>query len=500
MGLKMFDEILKGIFNIYYFSSWWIGNLGVVPWFWFFAFLLLPIFVFLLARRLRVTLVLETIIFSLTYLQFRQMNLTKLTCYVKVFIFSFIIFPTFASEKQDLTKQIFLSIGQVYEIKESAIDNYTIGNKEIIKAKLHNNALLINAKKLGHCEILIWNRQQTKKKIIVNVIPKSSLLKQQQLKYSLEKLNLKLTIGASFYEVSGKLENLDQYQRLKKIILTNSKTIKSNGIELSSNLKKEILIEIYDVSLNNQIDQLDCNFQSLLLICYFDNSNRLSKETIQYFKDNFFIKLIPLYVHSNRMFQAKLNIIQIENHKDENFNIGLDKIDGQLAELFNLGLSSILKRNSFLLNNKNIEISTIAKPETVIRFNHPAQIRIGSDIPFTTTGVERITNTQWRFAGLDIDLHIEPKGDYILANFKTNFTKPAENNTISGGFEKSSALLNVNSSLKLFDITFQSLGKENSKMPFLSSIPILGKIFTSSKNVSSYKKIIGYLLIEEIKI
>ena len=194
------------------------------------------------------------------------MNLTKLTSYVKVFVLFILIFPIYSFEKQELTEQVFLSIGQVHEIKDYDIHHYTIGNKEIIKAKLHNNALLLNAKKLGHCEVLIWNRNSLKKKIIVNVISKSSLLKQQQLKYSLEQLDLELNIGVNFYEISGKLVSLDHYQKLKKIILTNPKSIKFNGIKLSSSLKKEILIEIYDVSLNNQVDQLDCNFENILFI------------------------------------------------------------------------------------------------------------------------------------------------------------------------------------------------------------------------------------------
>lgn len=482
------------------YLSGWIANLGVVPLFWFWAFLLLPIFTFLFALRLRVTLVLETIIFSLTYNQIRLKNLTKIANYVKISILISLLYSTQTRANKDENKIIFLGKGQVFEIKGKKIRSYTIGNKEVIKSKLiKNNALLVKANKIGYSDIFIWwADKNSPEKYTFNIMSKNSILKKKELESFFSKLNIKVKNNLNSYELSGELHDISHYKDFVKVIKQNDHFIRIKGLKLSPSLRKEILIEIYEHAFKSENDQLNCNFKNIKIVCYFDKTQSLQKESKIFLENSYFITFIPLQIHKNRTFKMKMHIIQIENTSGNDLNLGLDKVSGQLSEFFDDKWTSILKKNSLLINNHEYKVSTLAKPESVIRFNHPTEMKIGSEIPYNAINSDQVVNTQWKFAGLKVKVVIKPQGELILLNFDTRLTSPTEGQSISGNYEQSSSLIKLGHSLKLFDIFFQTSGNKESKLPYLSSIPILGKIFSSTSGHAVHKKILGFLVIEEV--
>lgn len=481
-----------------YFSSTWIANLGVVPLFWFAAFLLLPILVFLLFLLLRVTRVLETISHSLTYLSYGRKNLTSFSKYVKILI----LIASTCSTQSVITKEIkVLGKGEVVEITRSFLSKYNIGNNKVIKVKvLAPGKLLVKGNQLGKSELLLWSKANNgPTRTTYHVISKAEKTTFDQISRIAEKANLKLSYSSTEYSLSGEIRQLYHYKLIVQLLKDNQ-VINHQNLSMGPQLKKELLIELYDRSHNGQTDPLDCHFKRIKMICQYDEGYQIPEGIISELQQNFILKLIPINLHRNRMFRAKLNIVKFESEHGRDFHLGLNQLEGNLLGLFNEGITSLIQNNQIKINEKDITVSTIAKPETIIRFDHPANIKIGAELPYISQGNQGAVNTEWKFAGLEVNLTLKPTGDMININYQTMFTRPTDNNSISGSRESSSGFVLPGKPLKLFDITYQNTGLEHSKLPYLSSIPLLGALFTNQSDQTRYKKVTAFLLLEEIQL
>ena len=66
---------------------------------------------------------------------------------------------------------------------------------------------------------------------------------------------------------------------------------------------------------------------------------------------------------------------------------------------------------------------------------------------------------------------------------------PSEDGQITGSKEHSNALIKLDHPLELFQIGFRAFGKNASQIPGIGNIPILGHLFKSKSDRTTYKKI-----------
>ncbi len=492
-----------------------IENLGVVPDVRFLAFLLVPAFLALRSLIVLVTLVLDIIYLpTKNYLfKFKLSNtdvlISKNMQFVKAIITIIFInnlcfgaahtnYLSGNSSNKDINESKIISIGEHLELSIPNLKKFTIGNNDIISHKFNpkSKKLLIKGKKLGFTEIIIWRKKQSKKKIQIYVLSKQKHLKILHLAQIIKRLGLNVKIVGPLIIVDGTINEISNYRLIKKLQI-NNKWIHIRG-ELHTDLKNKIIGEIYNTMFNEYVDQISCSSEFLTIYCTFSKQNMPSPKVIQNCQQRYFVKFTPIKSRlKQKNFLLKLKIIQMERIDGKELNFGISKLTSTLAEIFSLGLSPVIKRNNILLAEQNIELSTLAEPELIIRIDDPGKIELGSTIPFKT-GKKKNSAIEWKFAGLKIKITLKQFGGGLKIEYETELTKPDHTSSnITGSKESSSCLIDLNDPLLIFQIGLKTNATGSEGLPWLMNIPILGTLFKSKTTMNTYKQISGILILEE---
>ncbi len=458
----------------------WIANLGVVPLFLFFAFLLVPAAFFLFALLIDVTAVLETMVIllpaSLFYHFLKVLNercdkLANIPQCVKIFIPIFMAFliPS-AISAQSIIK---IPIGKEVLVEVGRIAHYSVKNPSLLDVQYLpvQRSLKIKAHAVGVTEIEIIESHSSKK-----------LSKTLQLN----------AIDREFIYTRNKYSHLlKQYQGPPE----NEK--KSPYYELSPTLKKEIWAEIQKIIFQSNYQDMQCSFESIFVQCF----HRYQKSTFADFQKElskkYFISFVRIANNTaQNNFIIKLKLISLENSDGLDLHLGLDELSGSLKDFFQYPLKEIVGKNSVLLNKTQTEISLLGEPVFSTLLEQENSFSIGQEIPFRIKQDNGKSAIQFRFAGLSLKLKAEESGNIYKITYSTELTKPeafGEDVAISGNKQNGAVVLGINEVLKIFEIEFQTDQKDKSLFPGLSEIPLIGHIFTSKSNRSTRKKIIGLI-------
>lgn len=483
------------------YLSGWIANLGVEPLVLFAAFLLLPILVFLAFLLFLVTLVFETILYLLNHFKKSFSFLITITkqsylpinrTFVKTILMAFIISIGKPVAKSPKMTDIVIGRGEVFKLKIPPPGKYIIGNKEVISSKYRKreSTLLLKGKMLGYSQVQVFTKGRPEESFNVYIISKRQQLEIVKLKNSLSNKNL-LAQQKNNLILEGVITNLNDYLKITSFL--KKKKFKHNLL-VEDKLRKKILAEIYYYFLKNNYDETKCEMDLLYINCFYKN---IDKPLFQLLKKKYSINFIRNSSSiSLSHYRLKMKVIQLENSDSREFKLGLDKLQGSLSSIFNSS-ESLYENNSILLNNKQISYSTLARPEITIREDKEVNIEIGSDIPFQVGNNQSGFQQQWKFTGLKFKIKLKKIGEHFIIDYNTEFSRPAVNNVISGSKQQSSISLKEGIPTKVFNIGYMSTGDEISQLPYLSKIPLLGKLFTSTGGVETYKKVIAIITIEK---
>ncbi len=491
-----------------YFPSGWIENFGVVPWFLSCAFLLAPCFFLFAALLFFVTRVFDTIFSLLNYLKSTFITCTRigfLPFWVQIVKIKRIVLAaliTFSLPVLALTGEITLAIGQHLEIPMDSIDQYTVGNNQIISSKLlkSKKSLVIKGKKIGYTELIVW-KKRVKSKYQVYVLSKKNHLDFIQLAQMFKDINLSTKVYSTKLKVSGKLGNLEDYLNFMKIIQENHKRL-INMVTLSKELTNELISKVYLPIFSNDPDSsMQCKVNSFLINCLFDKSDG-SNDIIDYLKDAYFInfKKLDNFQH-NTNYKVEFKIFQLENLNGEEVNLGLTNITSNLNTIFTGDVKKIIGGNIFSINQSKYNFSTLAEPKITSILNKKSSVSIGAELPFETSAKNSFSsNTQWKFAGLKIVFELKKVLGSIQLDYETEITRPNSEGPISGGKNYSSITLNLNQPFELFQVHLKTQGNRSTSFPILNKIPILGNLFKSKSESDNYKKIFALVKISKVSI
>ena len=475
----------------FYFS--WITNLGVVPRFLSEAFLRLPADFFLLALRFFVTRVFETI--SELLRDFKTFNKIK---YLPIWLLSV---NCATAEVLRNPQHIIISRGEHREISVPRLEKFTVGNNDTLSHKLFKvrSILLIKGKKIGYSEIVIWKKGSIKEIYRVYVLSKKQHLKLLHLVQALEGLGLNTELKGPLVRVSGVIASLHEY----KYILRLNKEWKDKihfEVRLSKKLRNLVIGRVYHAILSEFIDDIACRAEGIKIFCHYSESQPPSPSIRKHLQNSYGVKFISLNRNiKSKNYRLRLKLIQIEKLDGEEISLGLDRLSGSLDELFNSGVEGIIRKNKLLLSRRQVKISTLAEPQSIMRLNSPLAIQVGSQIPIKTKNdLAGLSTTEWKFVGLNIKVIAERIGDNFKIKYTTEFSRPGEGGSLTGSKEISSAIVPLGKAVELFQITFQTSGENNSRLPWLSKIPLLGKIFESNSKQAIYKNISGVVILEDV--
>lgn len=482
----------------------WIANLGVVPLFLLVAFLLAPALFFLAALLFSVTLVLETMTKLLSQLAikllfyFRRYFLptfgqsVKINIYVLGVILSLKSTISLAAEANDLV----LGIGEIKILKLNTNEKFLISNKEVVQSKPNpaQKELLIKGKMQGMSEVLIIGpKAKTVYKFMV--VNKITDLKISALAMRFEHIGLTSKILGNKISVEGEITNAKTYLDFYKLNENDPEIIKNFTIHPQA--LKSILGITYKKLLVENINYAKCNFENNELICVTPDYLEPSLDQKNLLTKTLGIKWIKSSPNLIINYQVKIKFVQFEQLDGKEIRLGLDSINSNLNELFHSPILKIVEKNSVLLNEEHLNISTLAEPVINTNLRTETLISLGSDIPYHAYDQQKnSTSTSWHFSGLKIKMKLEAVNDQVKIEYETELSKPNSDvqSGSSGSKSKSSLVVKLNSASTLFEISMKTTNQDSSELPLLNKIPILGNLFKSKSNSENYKKI--YAIIE----
>lgn len=496
-----------------YFAAW-IANLGVVPLFLLVAFLFAPAFFFFLNLLFVVTHVLETIRQLLSryrynnslHYNFKPSFLpSKYPCVkgiVALPAISFALLLPLKINAETLSHDLILAKGQSMELSLPSMEKFNIGNREAITYRLNEKSkkLLIRGTKLGHSEILVWNKDKTVETYQIFIISKIQEAKFLHLAEITSQLGLDSKIVIPHVRVSGILKNHTQYFDYKKILEQN-KEILLDEVQLSSELKNKIFASVYTAFFDDYKESINCNSEFSEISCFYPENEAPSEFLKKFITEKYKINLIQKNNQQlKKNYSLKIKLIQLEQLDGEDLRLGLEQVSASLADFFSTSLEKIVQKNQVLLAQTKVRMSTLAEPQTLIRPLTPAEMQIGAEIPFKKVNGHN-PNTEWKFAGLKIKILLENYGEKIKINYETELTQPTNDingaTSISGNKEKSSVIIPLKAAIKIFQLSLRTEGKSTEQMPFLNAIPLLGELFKSKSMQNNYKTITGIIEVTE---
>jgi hypothetical protein len=495
MGQK--KGLLKEGQNVNYFCSTWILNFGVVPLFLLATFRFCPIFVFLRSLRFSVTRVLDTITQLLTTLSRATLALPRQA--VKGFAVLLSLLGLFCQVSL-ASETMVLAIGEHREIKALNLSHYINGNREVLSI-LHQEeqeTLILRGSMQGYSELILHDSNGAARRVSIYVLSKRKHLEIYELAENFTGMGLKVTPTGLGLELKGVVKTINDYRLLHRLIAQHGELLKLE-LSLDPALSQQIIGHIYRRAFEQFADSIACEVIEHLVECSMEDGHSLSDPLAQEFNKEWFVRIRQRgssYGVTN--YRIKLKLVQLEQTDGRELSLGLDGLDLRYSDLFNRSMRSIIEDNRILLRDKGMSLSTLAEPETLLQLDSKATLKIGAEIPYSTAQpTSGASHTQWKFAGLTIELKLERRNNHYQLAYSTGFTRP-DGQSVSGNRESSTLFIPLDTPIELFRINYQSIGKLESGVPWLKEIPLLGLLFSSSSNEATYKNLTGVITLERV--
>ena len=452
----------------YFFSSTlsrWIENLGVVPLFLFSAFLFEPIFLSLFLLLFLVTAVFDTIFSLLSYhnrdrendlslttlLNLSYLPIDKLNVKILFILGNLYLTPPSAQavlKKNHLSHNILISIGEHREIPTSNLQNFTVGNKDIISYKVSHilRNILIKGKKLGFTELVTWD-DRGKQTFKIYVLSKKTHLKLLRIAETLHSINLKTELRGPLILANGTLFNFDHFRLIHRLSKKHPDSFFFKG-SLSKSLKKVLKGKILKALSLEAEESLKCEAKGFKFLCLYPFDSALSKQEIKRVSKYFNVSLIAKKRDSFKNYLIKIKLLNLEKQDGSEFGAGLEGISGNLIDLYKSNFNKLLVQQNFYFKGRNLNLTILAEPESIIQTYSPLKIKVGSEIPIQKVRLEKnITiphKYNWKFTGLDLKLTLKPHIKGFLIDYNIKFSSPSSHSSQSfSGNEESGRAKNT---------------------------------------------------------
>ena len=492
---------IKLFMGINYFFSTWIANFGVVPLLLFLAFLLLPIFTFLLDLTNFVTLVLDTItqlrklwpISLINYLRLNVLPSTRRAVKIILYVLLACVASRSYSSTQVIDKTtVLLAIGELKELTITKLTKFTVTNSTIISHKLKSKSgIIIKGQKLGYTEIVIWS-QGSKTVYQVYVLAKQRQLKILHFAEILKGIGLSIELAGPLIIATGEISDLKNYLFLKNLEKDNKKVLIIKA-RIAKKLRNEIFLNIYKRFFDSYEENISCYSNLLNITC--EVPSHINPTFYSDLKLKFKAHFISVNTSRNKKnYLVSIKFFRILKSDTSNFDKGLSSLSSQISKLINQNWYSLVENNSFILSGSNLFIQTLSNHSVLATLSKKISFETGVEIPYKNNSTDnRISTTKWKFSGIKLDFKVEPKGRSFIVHYNTSFNKASHSNNFSITKSSSSIHININESESIFKSEMLNLGRNLNKIPYISKVPILGEFFKSKNQHNISERILAYV-------
>lgn len=465
-------------------ASSWIANFGVVPLLRSAALRFAPMARCFALRRASVTAVRDAMECSW---------ILKLSPLVVAVLLG-VVKESRAATSEDLI----LAKGEQREILVQNLKNYSVGNKDVVSTRLHSGRLLVKGRQVGFSDLVIWDKAG-RRQVQLYVLSKTSFLKTIQLAETLKDLGLGLNLKGPLMVVAGTVETAETWRYLQHL-RTQHKDRVVFHVEAAPDLRRLIAGDVYRDLFAAGLTRVSCQARFLDMECTHEASSVRGKEVRESLMARWGVKFIARESRWARgNLRLRLKLIQIESLDGQEVSFGFSALRAKPLDLFDQGLKRLIADNQLALAENHLTMDTLAEPEALVRLEKPHTIEVGAQIPFQNVsqgpGIV-LAPIDWRFAGLKLTTLLSERDGELALDYETEFTRPSEGG-ISGSKEKSSVVLKPGLVYKLFHIGYQSKGEDRKHLPGLKDVPLLRVLFGSRGRQNTFKRIEGYLIVEE---
>lgn len=395
------------------------------------------------------------------------------------------------------SEDLILARGEQREIPVNKLKNYSIGNKDVVTTRLHGGKLLIKGRQVGFSDLVVWDKAG-RRQLQVYVLSKTAFLKTIQLSEMLKDLGLTLSLKGPLMVAAGEVTTIETWRYLQHLRKLHRERVVFH-VSIAPELKRHIAADIYRELFAVGIKRVACEAHFLDLECLHESGTR-AQALMGALTERWGVKFVSRESRWARgNLRLKLKLIQVESMNGREISFGLSAFRAKPLDLFDHGLRKIIEQNEIALAENHLELSTLAEPEALVRIGMPHLIEVGAQIPFQNIRPEQgtvLAPIDWRFAGLKIQSLVTERDGELVVDYETEFTRPQESG-ISGSKEKSSVVVTPGQVYRLFQIGYKSQTEDFQHLPGLKEVPILRTLFGSRGSQSTYKRIEGYLLVEE---
>lgn len=473
-----------------YFSLW-TANLGVVPCFslWFLRFL--PAFLSFKRLLHLVCIVREAIIFSLFNSSIlsknRRLLLTFGACIVKAFLIS----NNLCEAKSIINEEIFLSKGEQTEITVKHLENYSIGNKEVVKHKYlkSKDLLILKASSLGFSDLII-NTKGNKYAYKIYVTSKRSQLKKMEAAGAIEKSGLDVKTFSDVIYVSGEIKDLRTYLLYQKILKDDSLQVVSE-VALKPEFASGFIDKLYNDFRKAGFEFISCQLLGIDFFCqYLGDSGQQS--LIKKYQEQFFVKISPL--ESTMSLKLRLYIVYIRQNESAQRDSGLNQISASLNDAIELNKRS-LRTGDILLQDEGFESYLIASPALSILGGENFEVSIGEEQPIVNQTPTSQTTT-FKFSGIRFTGKLESLGNHYKLKYETEITEGGQSN-FSGPRGKSAFLIDLDQTKEILEFELDQKSFTKHSIPWLSALPYLGELLQKNEKQLGQSLLKFFVTVEE---
>lgn len=479
-----------------YFSLW-TENFGVVPWLLFLFFLCLPIFLALRALLVLVCCVLEAISYSFSKLSGLETSfLSKRGPLVKEFLGLVLLLAGEAECKELKTEDFFLSKGEQTEISLPRLESFSVGNKEVLKSKYYaaRSQLLIKARSLGFSDLVVWHRGGGKTVLRFYVVSKREQLNNYQIANDFRSIGLRVKPLANELLVDGEIKTAEALKLFNRQLEKNSDKV-VNIAEISPSLSDEIIADIY-LKLAPEAKSLICSPVQTKVECVYEGLDPASSK-VRAIARRHGASFVPSSKRrSARNYKIELKIVRTDLGKTNVSGLGLDRLKAKVGDLLNGSHKTLVSENELIFSEEKTRSKIVASPSITTGAEEPGEIQLGAEIPVTRRGRYGESFTEWKFAGLKLKTLLKADGPKLKLKLESELTHPAKNQ-VKGSKSKNNFYPGLEKFVPAFQVKYETSGANESAVPGIGDIPVLGALFTSSSENGGVQWLIGYVKITE---
>lgn len=406
-----------------------------------------------------------------------------------------------ASHLPSLGKTIHLAVGQTQQLPIAAKSPIGLGDGKIVKLRDEGSWLYI----LGSNPGRTW-LQVGQKRFQIVVSPSATSIFFESLTKSVQKMRgLKASLGPQGVKVTGTLLRLADWKQLKALAIQHDQPFEMQ-VKLHPSIERKTKNWLQALINQHGVPSHQLLFQPEIKIDLMASQSQKAKNTIeQLSRYGLKVTLNQQRVEQLPSVQLEIVIAEVDKTFERELGIRWGDTGKYTAQVLPQSRWGVLNAQLSALEAQGTG-QILARPRLLSRSGERAEFHAGGEIPIRISGWGA-QNVQWKKHG--IIMNFQPEADHFGAmrlQVEVEISIPNlsqmvgqlptfETNRVKSQFD-----LSEKRTIVLSGLVRKSQSQSSEGLPFLSQIPVLGRLFGSPRFQSRETELIVFVTPEVLSL